>query len=89
MRTSTITTAGEVEKWFTQNHVTITFTTESGSRYTLVCRPKVVVLIKDNTGEVWQGTNVVVRTTGKVLLCDKKTGVWETTRVTSFYVATN
>lgn len=81
--------AEEVAKWFSQSHVTITFTTVSGSRYTLVKRPKVSVLIKDNTGEAWKsaGAGVVVTPSGVIFGSPTKT--WHTTQVQSFYVLSN
>jgi len=79
----------EVKKWFEQDHVTITFITESGSRYTLVARPLIKVLVRDNTGEAWKSDEIEVTFTS-VRLQDKDAFVkWETTGVKSFYVATN
>lgn len=78
----------EVEEWFEQDHNTITFTTESGSQYTLVNRPLIKVLIRDSTGEAWKGNWIKV-TSYSVQLGSPKGILWETTGVTHFYVATN
>lgn len=88
---STITnpTVNEVRTWFEQRHVTITFTTESGSHYTLVSRPGISVLIRDSTGEAWKSDEIEVTFTS-IRLQDKDAYVkWETTGVKSFYVLSN
>jgi hypothetical protein len=87
--TITNPTVNEVRRWFEQEHVTITFTTESGSHYTLVRRPKIAVLIRDNTGEAWKSDEIEVDW-HSVKLQDKDAYVkWETTGVVSFFVLSN
>ena len=82
-------TVNEVKRWFEQQHVTITFTTESGSRYTLVRRPGIAVLVRDNTAQAWRGDKIKV-VGGSVKLQDKDGNIgWETTGVVSFHVLSN
>lgn len=68
----------KVKKAFEKKETTIVFTTETGSAYTLVARSGGVFVIKDATGRVSQGTNMVVRE-GKTQLRRGRKVVWEST----------
>jgi hypothetical protein len=89
MSLGTNPTLDEITSWFTQSHVTITFRTESRSCYTLVIRPRIAVLVRDNTSEAWKGTSVTVTRNGIQLRTSEGKIRWATTPVVSFYVATN
>jgi hypothetical protein len=89
MSTIAAPTLGEVENWFGYQHATITFCTESGSRYTLVSRPGIRVLVRDSTAEAWKGKNLRVNSDGSIELLTTKGTTWTTTPVTSFYVLSN
>lgn len=76
------------------DNMTATVETESGSRYTIVARPNVgVVLIHDTEGWVRQGRALMV-VRGQMLLIDTDRdgddrAAWRTTRLTHIYIATN
>lgn len=94
---SVITTPSlnEVRTWFVdQSYVTIAFTTETGSRYTLVKRQAVTVLINDNNGSVSVGRIIQViparvPVQGASLRMSTRTGYVWTTGIVSFYVLEN
>lgn len=74
------------------SHMTAAIGTESGSRYTVVTRPKVgVVLIKDNAGLVSRGSHLKIKD-GCLFLFknkdDRQPTAW-TTRITSVYIMSN
>jgi hypothetical protein len=95
MSTSTIPNVEEITTWFTQSHVTITFETASGGHYTLVVRPKIAVLIKDNAGQAWRGQTIKIHQDHihhdavSIELWTPQGMLRRTTPVVSFYVATN
>ena len=70
-------------------HTTITFVTQSGSLYTLISRPKIVVLVRDNTGEAWKGNLAQVNSDGGITLSGPNGGTRSTSAITSFYVVTS
>jgi len=72
-------------------HVTAAVTTSSGSRYTVVTRPNVgVVLIHDTKGWAIKGPGTIKVTDGRMFVFDKDGKVVaQTTAITSIYVMSN
>ena len=68
----------KVKRAFEKKETTIVFTTETGSAYTLVARSGGVFVIKDKTGRVSKGTNVVVHE-GRTQLRRGRKVLWEST----------